>query len=52
MATAGITPPRSEVKKLAKSQWIEELSEEEETMLYKAHRLDKKLKDNNEIELV
>jgi len=51
MTEKSVTPPRSELKKLAKSDWIEELSEEEEIMLQKTHRLDTKLKKANSIKL-
>jgi len=38
-----MTPNKKEIKKLSSSKWIDELSEEEITVLQKAHRLDKKL---------
>jgi len=51
MSKKSVTPQRSEVKKLANSEWIEELSEEEEMLLQKTHRFDKKLKKANSIKL-
>lgn len=52
MSLPETTPTLKKVQKLAKSKWIDELSEEEEQMLYKTHRLDKRLAKDKELDIL
>ena len=44
-----MNPKKEDIKKIAKSLWIEELSEEETAVLLKSRKIDKLLKEKNPI---